>query len=137
MLWPDTTSRTDSGILTIGGCALTDLAATFGTPLYIFDEATLVHRAEHVTAAFSGRYPNSHVAYGGKAYLGPAVIRIFARAGIGLDVVSGGELWAALKAGINPATIVMHGNNKPAAELRMALEQGVGLIVVDNAEEIA
>lgn len=137
MLWPDTTQRSPEGIVTIGGCLVTELAVRFGTPLYIFDRATLVDRAQRMRTAFTDLYADSRIAFGGKAYLSPTILRIHAAEGIGLDVVSAGELWGALKAGIDPKTIVFHGNNKPADELRYALEQGIGLIALDNADEIA
>jgi diaminopimelate decarboxylase len=137
MLWPVSTTRSREGVLTIGGCRVTDLAAEFGTPLYIFDEATLHKRAERVSMAFHRRYEKADVVYGGKAYLSPAIVRIFHKHGIGLDVVSGGEIFGGLKAGIPAERMVFHGNNKTEAELRMALETGVGVIVVDNEDEIA
>ena len=136
MLWPESSQRTTSGVLSIGNCPVTDLATEFGTPLYIFDRETLVSRAERMLYAFTELYADARIAYGGKAYLSPTILRLHAETGIGLDVVSGGELWGALKAGIDPASIVFHGNNKPADELRFALEQGIGLIALDNADEI-
>lgn len=136
MLWPRSTTRSPEGVMTVGGCLLTDLASEFGTPLYVFDESTLNDRAEQVTRAFQTRYPRSEVVYGGKAYLSPAIVRLFLRHGIGLDVVSGGEIYGGLKAGVPAERMVFHGNNKTESELRMALEAGVGVIVLDNQEEI-
>lgn len=136
MLWPDSTERTKRGELVIGGITANKLAAEFGTPLYIFDEATLRDRAERIVHAFRERYPGSRVVYGGKAYLSPTIVSIFGEYGIGLDVVSGGEVWGGLRAGVDAAAMVFHGNNKTAAELTMAIERGVGLIVVDNNDEV-
>jgi diaminopimelate decarboxylase len=136
VLWPNTTMRSDRGELAIGGCPVTELADQFGTPLYVFDEATLHDRAERVVRAFADHNPDARVVYGGKAYLSPAIIRLFHSHGIGLDVVSGGEIYGGLKAGIPAADMVFHGNNKTADELRYALEQGIGMIVVDNEDEI-
>lgn len=136
MLWPNSTARTVDGQMTIGGCAVSDLADRFGTPLYIFDESTLHDRAERVVNAFSSRHPGARVVYGGKAYLSPAIIRLFHDHGIGLDVVSGGEIYGGLRAGIPAAVMVFHGNNKTAEELRYAVSEGVGMIVVDNEDEI-
>jgi diaminopimelate decarboxylase len=136
VLWPNTTTRTDQGELEIGGCPVTALAEQFGTPLYIFDEATLHDRAERAVRSFSDRNQDARVVYGGKAYLSPAIIGLFHAHGIGLDVVSGGEIYGGLKAGIPPAEMVFHGNNKTEDELRYALEQGIGVIVVDNEDEI-
>jgi diaminopimelate decarboxylase len=136
VLWPITTTRSERGDLIIGGCSVNDLAERFGTPLYIFDEATLHERAERVVRAFAERDPDARVVYGGKAYLSPAVIRILHGHGIGLDVVSGGEIYGGLRAGIPAADMVFHGNNKTAEELRYALAEGIGVIVLDNEDEI-
>ena len=136
MLWPNTTDRGADGVLSVGGCRVTDLAARYGTPLYIFDEATLHDRATRVMAAFSERLDGARVVYGGKAYLSPAIIRLFAEHGIGLDVVSGGEIYGGLRAGIAAAEMVFHGNNKSAEELTYAVQEGVGVIVLDNEDEI-
>ena len=137
MLWPMTTTRSERGDLVIGGCSVTDLAEQFGTPLYIFDEATLHDRAERVVRAFADRNPDAKVVYGGKAYLSPAIIQILHGHGVGLDVVSGGEIYGGLRAGIPAAEMVFHGNNKTADELRYALAEGVGVIVLDNEDEIS
>ena len=137
MLWPITTRRTPQGSLSIGGCDLTELAREFGTPLYIFDFETLTARATSVIQAFAELYDHAHVVYGGKAYLSPTIVRLFHGLGIGLDVVSGGELWGGLRASIPASAMVFHGNNKSADELRQALEAGVGLVAIDNLEEIA
>ena len=136
MLWPNSTARDDRGALSIGGCAVTDLAEQFGTPLYIFDEAALHDRASRMVAAFRSRDGDAHVAYGGKAYLSPAIVRLFHDHGIGLDVVSAGEIYGGMRAGVPPAVMVFHGNNKTADEMLYALETGVGMIVLDNADEI-
>jgi diaminopimelate decarboxylase len=116
---------------------VTDLAERFGTPLYIFDEATLHDRATRVVAAFRSRFPDAYVVYGGKAYLSPAIVRLFHGHGIGLDVVSGGEIYGGVRAGIPAGEMVFHGNNKSADELRYAVSEGVGVIVLDNEDEIA
>jgi diaminopimelate decarboxylase len=136
MLWPETTTRSAAGELCLGGIPATRLAAEFGTPLYVFDELTLRTRARRIVRAFRERHDRSRVVYGGKAYLSPAIVRIFQEYGIGLDVVSGGEIWGGLKAGIDPREMVFHGNNKTEAELSFAVEQGIGTIVVDNNDEV-
>ena len=96
----------------IGGVGLPDLAAEFGTPLYIFDEATLRARCQRMVSAMSAAYPNSRVLYAGKAYLSPAIVQILHQEGLGLDVVSGGELYGGLLAGIPASDMTFHGNNK-------------------------
>ena len=134
--WPVTTARDTNGELLIGGVSVPALAREFGTPLYVFDEVTLRTRAQDIRTAFAAEYPTSRVVYAGKAYLSPALMGILVEEGIGLDVVSGGELYAGLISGVPPAAIVFHGNNKSAAELEDAILAGVGVIAVDNFHEI-
>lgn len=136
MLWPETTSRTEAGLLTIGGIPLVDLAERFGTPLYVFDEATLRNRARAVAGAMARHYPRSKVLYAGKAFLSPAIVQLLHGEGLGLDVVSSGELHGGLLAGVPAAEITFHGNNKSPAELREAVAAGVGQIAIDNALEL-
>ena len=137
MLWPETTQRGGDGRLTIGDVALDDLAARFGTPLYVYDEATLRGRARRIRRAFARAYPRSRVVYAGKAGLSPALVAILWQEGLGLDVVSGGELHAGLAAGVPAPAMTFHGNNKSETELREALAAGVGLIAADNQLELA
>jgi len=136
MLWPVTTTRNSGGELMIGGVSLPSIAADFGTPVYIYDEETLRTRAAAIRDAFARAYPDSQVVYAAKAYGSPAVIRIFQQERLGLDVVSGGELYAGLRAGMPPALMTFHGNNKSRHELIEALEAGVGHIAVDNDHEL-
>ncbi|MBM3135054.1 MAG: diaminopimelate decarboxylase [Chloroflexi bacterium] len=126
----------DAGHLTIGGCDATELARQFGTPLYVLDEATIRAQARAYKSAFATHYPDSAVAYASKAYLSLALARLLAEEGLGLDVVSGGELFVAHRAGFPPERVHFHGNNKSPEELAMALELGVGRIVVDNMYEL-
>src|SRR4051795_1854486 len=109
MLWPETTTRDEAGRLVIGGVRLTALAAEFGTPLYVFDEQTLRSRARGFTSALAAAYPKPRVLYAGKAYLSPALVRILHDEGLGLDVVSGGELYGGLLAGVPASEMTFHG----------------------------
>lgn len=136
MPWPDTTRRDDEGALEFGGVSAVHLAESYGTPLYVFDERTLVEKARRIRDVFSSVYPRSRVVYAGKAYLSPTLMAILAREDIGLDVVSGGEIYAGLLAGVDAGRMVFHGNNKSRQELTEAVEAGVGLIAVDNNLEI-
>lgn len=136
MLWPDTTLRLPDGRLSIGGVALNDLADEFDTPLYIFDEQTIRDRARAARAAAARHYPHARVVYAAKAYLNAAIIDILLTEGFGIDVVSGGELFAARAAGAAAGDITFHGNNKSRRELEEAIAAGVGIIAVDNADEI-
>jgi diaminopimelate decarboxylase len=137
-LWPITTQTDARGALWIGGCELAALADEFGTPLYVFDEATLRAGARAYKAALAAHYPASaQPSYASKAYLCSAVAQLFAEEEFDLDVVSGGELHVALQAGFPPQRIHFHGNNKSQAELQQAIAAGVGRIVVDNFHELA
>jgi len=137
-LLPDTASVSADGHLELGGCDVVALATAFGTPLYVYDEATIRNRArayrDGLGAAYAGE---SLVCYAGKAYCAPWLLRVIAEEGLGLDVVSGGELFAAGIAGFAPERIYFHGNNKGEDELAQALDAGVSRVVIDNLEEIA
>lgn len=133
---PLTAGFNAAGHLIIGGCDATELARQFGTPLYVLDEATLRTQARTYKSAFAAHYPDSSVAYASKAYLSLALARLLAEEGLGLDVVSGGELFVAHRAGFPLERVHFHGNNKSPEELAMALDLGVGRIVVDNQHEL-
>jgi diaminopimelate decarboxylase len=135
-LWPVDACRTDTGEIAIAGHRLVDLVAEHGSPLYVFSEAELRDNCRQVVAAFRARWPRARVVYAGKAGLNGTLIRLIQEEGLGLDVVSGGELAIALAAGVDPAEISFHGNNKGPAELREAVAAGVGKIVLDNLDEI-
>ena len=124
------------GHLILGGVDVAELAARFGTPLYVYDEATIRAACRAYVAAFTRERPANGVHYAAKAYLAPWLCRVLHDEGLGLDVVSGGELHVALTAGIPAAEIRLHGNNKLPGELRDAVAAGVGRIVVDNLDEL-
>ncbi len=126
----------ERGVLELGGCDALELAREFGTPCYVVAEDDLTARAEAFTAAARRLHPDLQVVFASKAFPCTAVLSLFARAGLWCDVASGGELHLALVAGFAPERIVLHGNAKSAAELRMALRHRVGLIVIDNFGEI-
>jgi len=136
MSWPETTQRNRDGVLEIGGVPLPGLATQFGTPLYIYDEQTLRGRARSIRAAFLNVYERTRIVYAGKAYLSPAIVRILNDESIGIDVVSGGEIFAGVLAGVAPAHMIFHGNNKSRVELAEGVAAGVGLIAIDNDLEI-
>lgn len=118
------------------GVELESLAHTYGTPLYVVSETIIRRRCEEVRRSFLERYPGARAYYASKAFQTLDMLRIIRDEGLGVDVVSGGELYAALKAGISPSSIVFHGNAKTDDELSMAVEAGVGHIAVDNLEEL-
>ncbi|MFH0942452.1 MAG: diaminopimelate decarboxylase [Chloroflexota bacterium] len=136
VLMPLTAEVSRKGYLVVGGCDTVELAREFGTPLYLFDEFTIRTRCREYRAAFSERYPESSVIYAGKAFLNGALARLLAEEGMGLDVVSVGELGIAQKSGFPASRIYFHGNNKSAEELTAALKYRIGRIVVDNAYEL-
>ena len=135
-LFPVTAAVNERDRLTIGGCDTVELAAEFGTPLYVFDEDTLRGMCREFVAEFGARYPNSRVAYASKAFVNPVIARIVAEEGLGLDVVSGGELAVARAADVPPEGVYFHGNNKTPDELEFALDYGIGQIVVDSFHEL-
>jgi diaminopimelate decarboxylase len=124
------------GRLEVGGCDLVELAREFGTPAYVYAEDDMRSRARAYVEAFGARTERFEVIYAGKAFPATAAFRLFAEEGLSADVASGGELHHALAAGLDPARIYMHGNNKTPAELDYALRAGVGYIVVDSFDEI-
>jgi diaminopimelate decarboxylase len=126
----------ERGRLEVGGCDVLELAREFGTPAYVYAEDDIRARARSYTDAFQARTDHFEVVYGSKAFPCVALGRILVEEGLGCDVASGGELHIALAGGFDPARIYMHGNNKTDAELRYALAQGVGHIVLDSFHEI-
>jgi len=135
-LLPATAALADDGRLVIGGCAVADVVAEFGTPLLMVDEATLREQARLQLAELRSRHADSDVYFATKAFPCPGVIRVLAEEGCGADVVSAGELLFALKAGVATERILMHGNAKSDRDLQAALEAQIGLIVIDGFDEI-
>ncbi|MDP4125637.1 MAG: diaminopimelate decarboxylase [Bacillota bacterium] len=127
----------EQGHLEIGGCDTVELAKQFGTPLYIMDEAHMRTICRQYHRSFVEGLKNTEVIYASKAFSTLAMCRIIDEEGLGLDVVSGGELYTALQANFPVARIYFHGNNKSREELIMAIKAGVGRIVVDNFYEMS
>ena len=136
-LWPDSAAVDADGRLRLAGFDVAALAGEYGTPLYVFDEATLRAQCRAFRHALAARWPASAVAYAGKAYLSPAFCTLLQEEGLELDAASAGEIGVARAAGYPPARIHLHGNFKPDAELAVALDAGVGRIVVDSLDELA
>ena len=135
-LFPLTTDVNDQGHLIIGGCDTVELAAKFGTPLYLFDELSLRSKCAEFKAEFSQHYADTTVIYACKAFINKALVRIFKEEGLGLDVVSAGELGIAQSVDFPLNMVYFHGNNKSAEEIRLALKCHIGRIVVDNFHEL-
>ncbi len=125
------------GRLTIGGCDAVELCERFGTPLYVMDEDAIRKNCRAFRGSIEKYYDGKgRCLYASKAFTCLAMAKIIQQEGLGMDVVSGGELATALRAGVDPQLLCFHGNNKTADELAYALEQGVGRIVVDNPNEL-
>ena len=116
---------------------MVELASRFGTPLYVFDEETLRQNCRQFRQAFVSRYPQSQVLYASKAFINPALARIMASEGLGLDVVSGGELAVARSVEFPARNIYFHGSNKTRSELEQAVQYGIGRVVVDGFNELS
>jgi diaminopimelate decarboxylase len=132
-VWPRNVLRDDDGTVSIAGVAVSTLAQTYGTPLFVIDEDDFRSRCRDIVAAFGG---GEHVRYAAKAFLCSEVARWIDEEGLSLDVCSGGELAVALHANFPPERIALHGNNKSVAELSAAVGAGVGHVVLDSITEI-
>ncbi len=135
-IFPASFSKNSNDEMMLGGVSLLDLAQHYGTPLYVMDEETVRRNCRRYTRALQDYYPNSRVLYAGKANLNIGLLNLVANERLGLDVVSGGELFTALKSNMDPRTIYFHGNNKSVDELKLALQNNV-TIVVDNELELS
>src|SRR2546421_6270267 len=129
---PVTATVNGAAHLDSGGCDTCGLAADFGTPLYVFDEATFRTRARELRGAF----PQASLYFAAKACPALAVLQLAAAEGLGVDVASAGELHVALAAGVPPEEMTLHGNNKADADIVRAVAVGVGRIAVDNFDDI-
>ncbi|MBR1485648.1 MAG: diaminopimelate decarboxylase, partial [Synergistaceae bacterium] len=119
-----------------GGVDCAELAKNFGTPLYVFDTGIIKSRCRELRETFLERYENTSVSYAGKAFLIKEMARLIKNEGLGLDVVSIGELYTALKAGFTAEKIEMNGNAKSREEISFAVNNGVGRIIVDHPDEL-
>ncbi len=135
-IFPVTAEVSERGHLVIGGCDTVELAAEYGTPLYLFDEFSLRSKCREFKNEFGQRYADTSVIYASKAFLNGALAVIFKEEGLGLDVVSAGELAIAESVAFPMDMVYFHGNNKSAEELRLALKHHIGRIVVDSFDEL-
>ncbi len=132
---PITTKINEKGNIEIGGCDLTELAAKYGTPLYVFDEETIKSMTSSYKDAFK-QYPNISMMFAAKAFMTKAICRIMAREGFGLDLCSAGEIYTAKSSGFDMKKTLFNGNNKSYEDLVYALECGMETISVDNFYEL-
>lgn len=136
-LLPLTAGVSSEGHLTLGGCDTLALAREFGTPLYVYDVATLRAQCHGYLTAFRDEHADTDVLYASKAFLNRPFATFIASQGLGFDAVSGGEIAVLQAAGVRMDTVYFHGNNKGPDELALATEAGVGRIVIDNLTEVA
>ena len=129
-------ARVEDDHLVVGGCDTVELARRFGTPLYVYDETTIRTRCAEYRDGLAAAYPNSLVIYASKAFTSPMLLQILKEEGLGLDVVSGGELYVAQRVGFPMDTVYFHGNNKGPDELRMGLDLHIGRFVIDSFHEL-
>ncbi len=132
-VWPRSTLRDDSGVVSLAGIPVTRLAQEYGTPLFVIDEEDFRSRCRELATAFGGGH---NVCYAAKAFLCSEIARWVDEEGLSLDVSTGGELAVALHADFPPERITLHGNNKSVAELTAAVKAGVGHVVLDSMTEI-
>ena len=131
-----TSKVNENGNLSIGGVDTVELVKEFKTPLYVMDQELIETTIDKMKAAFKSTRFNTRIAYAGKAFLSTGMIKLVESKGLDLDVVSGGELYTAHKAGFPMNKVHLHGNNKLVNEIEMAVEFGIDTIVVDNEDEI-
>ena len=124
--------ETRSSNLYFDGCNTLDLAKEYGTPLFVISETAIVEKCNELRRDFLDKYPNTRAAYAAKAFLTKALCKIIERERLCIDVVSGGELYTCISADFPPERIEFNGNNKLEEEINMALDYGVGRIIVDN-----
>jgi diaminopimelate decarboxylase len=124
------------GMLSLGGCRADDLAETWGTPLLVVAEDAVRARAREYAHELGSRWPRSRVVFASKAFPCTAIQRLMVEEGVGLDVAGGGEMVTAFKAGADPRLVILHGNAKTDEEIAMAVGHGVGLVVVDNFDDL-
>jgi diaminopimelate decarboxylase len=136
-VYPADARVNEAGRLEVGGCDVVALAREYGTPAYVYAENDMRARAREYVEAFRARTDHFEVIYASKAFPATAAYSLFNEEGLSVDCASGGELFLALRGGVPAERIYMHGNNKTEAELRFAVDRGVGTIVVDSFDEIA
>lgn len=124
------------GILYFDGCNTIDLASKYGTPLYVYSETDIVSRINELKECFIEKYKDTRVAYAVKAFSAKAILKLMERENLSIDVVSGGELYTAMTIGFPAERIEFNGNNKLVEELEMAIEYGVGRIIIDGLQEL-
>lgn len=134
--FPPSVEVTNNGHLLVGGCDTIELAKKYGTPLYIIDEKIFLYNANEYLQRLKEHYDNFLVLYAAKAFACTAIFALANKIGLGLDIVSGGELYLALKTNFNKENIYFHGNNKLKEEIEAAVKNDTGAIICDNFYEL-
>lgn len=130
------TSDIKDGTLYFDGCDTTELAKKYGTPLYVISAKMIKDKFAQLQEEFISKYPKARVAYACKAFCTKEMLRLCAQEGVSIDVVSGGELFTAMAVDFPPERIEFNGNNKLRSELEMAIDYGIGRIIVDGIGEL-
>lgn len=126
-----------NGRVFIDGCDTVELAGKFGTPVYVYSQSDIEDRFRQLKKCFLDSYPKNRVAYAAKAFCTAAMMKLAEKEGMCVDVVSGGELFTAIKADFPPECIEFNGNNKSLSELELAVDYGIGRIIIDSLQELA
>lgn len=129
-------SEVRNGIMYFDGCSTVDLAEKYGTPLYVMSETSIVEKCMELKNSFLNKYERTRAAYAAKAFLTISMCKIIEREGLCIDVVSGGELYTAVKAGFPAERIEFNGNNKSLDEIELAVDYNIGRIIVDGLDEL-
>lgn len=135
-IFPPNAAVRDDGVLEVGGCSVPALAEEYGTPLYVIDEQGLRERMRAYREGLAARWPNSQVAFASKSFPVLAAYAIAAAEGLAIDVAGAGELLLALESGAPAELIHLHGNAKSHEELVLAVEAGIGAIVLDGEADV-
>ena len=130
------TEINDKGHIVFNGCDVVELAKQYGTPLYVISESEIRKRCSSIRTHFTGRYADAQALYASKALSNVALYKIIAEEGMGIDVVSGGELYTAIKANFPMDKIYFHGNNKTQSEIKLGIDHNIGCFVIDNEHEL-
>ena len=129
-------SEIKNGVLYFDGCDTTALAEKYGTPLYVMSETAIVKKCKELRTAFLDKYERTRAAYAAKAFLTVGMCKIIEREGLCIDVVSGGELYIAIKADFPAERVEFNGNNKSLKEIALAVDYNIGRIIVDGLDEL-
>lgn len=136
MLTQEYININEKGYIVFDGCDAVELAKEYGTPLYVVSENEIRKRCKWIREHFTNKYSDTQALYASKAMSNVALCKIIGEEGLGIDVVSGGELYTAIKAGFNMKNVYFHGNNKTPSEIKLGIENNIGCFIIDNEYEL-